>query len=60
MPAPPSNRLRVGDPYRPSLQASFDGRMRCHYGITARRATRVLGGWPSGATHAIGQRSRSE
>src|SRR3954447_13621060 len=39
MPAPPSNRLRVGDPYRPSLQASFDGRMRCHYGITARRAT---------------------
>src|SRR3954466_16006596 len=39
MPAPPSNRLRVGDPYRPSLQASFDGRMRCHYGITARGAT---------------------
>src|SRR6267142_1787631 len=42
IPAPPSNRLRVGDPYRPSLQASFDGRVRCHYGITAKCAT--LGG----------------
>src|SRR5260370_27026911 len=42
IPAPPSNRLRVGDPYRPSLQASFDGRVRCHYGITAGCAT--LGG----------------
>src|SRR6188472_1665685 len=46
IPAPPSNRLRVGDPYRPSLQASSDGRMRCHYGITAGRAT-LGGGGPA-------------
>jgi len=34
----------LGDPFRPWLQARFDGTVRCHYGITPRRATPPAGG----------------
>src|SRR5262245_61346025 len=44
IPAPPSNRRRLGDPFCPWSQARFYGTVRCHYGITQRRATLPAGG----------------